>query len=166
MAKVTGPLFSLSASGKFADALVYYMLGDQAVVRELVEPANPQTPAQMEHRSQFGALTKGAKAIVNTVTIEALKAYSNEPWNWRTAVIKYGLEGWNEANAAYSVLTVSEQTNWNTAALALGIQSYELDAYTITAGAIFFNTAYGLSLIGVDEAPDGTNFATWSGHFS
>lgn len=166
MAKVTGPLFSLSASGKFADALVYYMLGDQAVVRELVEPANPQTPAQMEHRSQFGALAKGAKAIVNTVTIEALKAYSNEPWNWRTAVIKYGLEGWDEATAAYSLLTAGEQTAWNTAALALGIQPYELDAYTITAGAIFFRTAYGMSLIGLESTPNGTNSNDWVNVFS
>lgn len=166
MAKVTGPLFSLSASGKFADALVYYMLGDQAVVRKLVEPANPQTPAQMEHRSQFGALAKGAKAIVNAATIELLKEYSTEPWNWRTAVIKYGLEVWTEAIAVHSALTGGEQTTWNTAALALGIQPYELSTFTISAGTIFFMTAYALSIMSVDEVPSGTNSALWSSIFS
>jgi hypothetical protein len=53
MAKLTGPLFSLTASGSLASTLVYNSWRGQARVRELVIPHNPQTVDQTTVRGQF-----------------------------------------------------------------------------------------------------------------
>jgi len=63
MAKVTGPLFSVSASGKFAQALVYSSWKGSNVVRELVVPANPQTGAQGDRRTMLGGLGRAASPV-------------------------------------------------------------------------------------------------------
>lgn len=53
MAKVTGPLFSMSASGKLANSLVYMSWKGIDDVRQFVIPANPNTAAQQAQRSHF-----------------------------------------------------------------------------------------------------------------
>jgi hypothetical protein len=53
MAKVTGPLFSLTASGKIAKSLVYMTWKGIADVRKYVIPANPNTALQIVQRSKF-----------------------------------------------------------------------------------------------------------------
>ena len=50
MAKVTAPLFSFSARGAIADALVYFPWKGIAAVRQYVIPANPKTAAQQTQR--------------------------------------------------------------------------------------------------------------------
>ena len=50
MAKLKGPLFSLSASQKIADTLVYFSWKGLNVVREYVIPANPKTQLQKDQR--------------------------------------------------------------------------------------------------------------------
>ena len=54
MAKVKGPLFSLSASGQIAKTLVYGDWKGIDVVRKYVIPANPNTAAQQQQRGYFG----------------------------------------------------------------------------------------------------------------
>jgi len=51
VAKLKGPLFSLSASGKLADALVYLGWKGLNNVRQYVIPANPRTDPQKLQRS-------------------------------------------------------------------------------------------------------------------
>ena len=51
MAKVTGPLFSLSASGQIAKTLVFMKWKGIADVRKYVIPANPNTAAQQTQRA-------------------------------------------------------------------------------------------------------------------
>lgn len=55
---VTGPLFSLTASGQIAKALVYSTWKGRAYVREYVVGANPNTLAQRVRRVMLGALSK------------------------------------------------------------------------------------------------------------
>lgn len=50
MAKLKAPLFSFGASGKIADALVYFPWKGLNVVREYVVPANPKTTGQTTQR--------------------------------------------------------------------------------------------------------------------
>ncbi len=66
MAKLTAPLFSLSASGKLADALVYFAWKGLAVVRSYAVPSQPQTAAQVTQR---GYLTD---AVLHIHTAQAL----------------------------------------------------------------------------------------------
>lgn len=60
MAKLKGPLFSLAAAGKLADALVYFGWKGLNVVREYVIPTNPKTTKQTTQR---GYLTAAVLAI-------------------------------------------------------------------------------------------------------
>ncbi len=53
MAKVTGPLFSLSASGQIAKTLVFMKWKGIADVRKYVIPANPNTAAQQAQRATY-----------------------------------------------------------------------------------------------------------------
>ncbi len=55
MAKLKGPLFSLGASGKLADTLVFFPWKGLNVVREYVIPANPQTSLQTTQRGYVTA---------------------------------------------------------------------------------------------------------------
>lgn len=60
MAKLKGPLFSLGASQKLADTLVFFPWKGLNVVREYVIPANPRTTKQTTQR---GYLTSAVEAI-------------------------------------------------------------------------------------------------------
>lgn len=51
MVKLTGPMFSLTAAGKFGKAIVYSVWKGIAYARMLVIPANPNTDAQRSFRS-------------------------------------------------------------------------------------------------------------------
>lgn len=53
MAKVLAPLFSFKASGKLANALVYFNWKGLNVIRSYVIPSNPQTGAQDIQRDFF-----------------------------------------------------------------------------------------------------------------
>lgn len=55
MAKLKGPLFSLGASQKLGDALVYFPWKGLNVVREYVIPANPNTTKQQTQRGYLRA---------------------------------------------------------------------------------------------------------------
>jgi len=78
MAKVAGPLLSLSASGKFANTLVASVWKGIPYMRQYVVPANPQTTAQVAHRALFTSgvsfwQTLKAVAIMKTAWgVEAL----------------------------------------------------------------------------------------------
>lgn len=50
MAKLSGPLFSMAASGKIAGTLVYSIWKGIKYARQLIIPANPKTAAQQTQR--------------------------------------------------------------------------------------------------------------------
>lgn len=56
MAIVNGPLFSLDASGKVGDALVFTKWKGRNVVRSYVTPANPRSLAQRARRTMMAIL--------------------------------------------------------------------------------------------------------------
>lgn len=64
MAKVTGPLMSFSASGKLADALVFFTHKGRNVVRQYLKPANPQTSAQGDTRIAMGGTGRAVGKMV------------------------------------------------------------------------------------------------------
>jgi len=63
MAKVTGPLMSFSATGKLADAIVYFGWKGLAVVRQWLKPANPQTSDQGDRRIIIGGTGRAVGEI-------------------------------------------------------------------------------------------------------
>lgn len=55
MTRVTGPLFSLTASGTIGDVITYSRWKGLAYVRTRVIPANPQTASQTSIRGTLSA---------------------------------------------------------------------------------------------------------------
>jgi len=66
MAKVTGPLFSLSASGKIGDAMVHFGWKGLNVVRGWVKPRNPEEPEQGDYRLKLGGLGMATRCAEKT----------------------------------------------------------------------------------------------------
>ena len=64
MAKVTGPLYSMSASGKIANAMVFFGWKGINVVRSWVIPANPQSASQGDNRIFLGGTGRAAGKVV------------------------------------------------------------------------------------------------------
>ena len=64
MAKVTGPLFSVSATGKVADTLVFFGWKGSSVVRQWLKPANPQSAGQGDVRIVLGGLGRACGKVV------------------------------------------------------------------------------------------------------
>ena len=56
MAKVTGPLMSLEASGTIGNALTFSRWVGRPYVRRYTVPGNPQTLGQETHRNRFSAI--------------------------------------------------------------------------------------------------------------
>jgi len=80
MAKVTGPLMSIDARGKFGKALVFMGWKGIQDVRMLVTPANPQSAAQGNIRTVMGGLGRAVGKLVYTgVYVTKLVALSVIP---------------------------------------------------------------------------------------
>ena len=88
MAKVKGPLFSLSAAGQLAKTLVYGDWKGIDWVRQYVIPANPKTADQQEQRGFFTAAVEAWH--VDGYTEDDVKA-----WNLLALTIKEALSGFN-----------------------------------------------------------------------
>lgn len=110
MAKLKGPLFSLGATQKLGDALVYFPWKGLNVVREYVIPANPKTSGQTTQR---GYLTDAVDHIhdhqadaTHPIDAEDVMAYAllasthPTPRTWFNEVIKMCLDN-RILNAAY-----------------------------------------------------------------
>ncbi len=63
MAKVTGPLYSMSASGKIADAMVFFGWKGVNVVRQWIKPANPRSAGQGDARIIMGGTGKAVGTV-------------------------------------------------------------------------------------------------------
>jgi len=63
MAKVTGPLYSMSASGKIANAMVFFGWKGTNVVRQWLKPSNPMSSGQGDARLIMGGTGKACSAI-------------------------------------------------------------------------------------------------------
>lgn len=58
MVKLTGPMFSLTASGKFGKAIVYSIWKGIAYARMLITPHNPNTDSQVSFRAMMTFLSQ------------------------------------------------------------------------------------------------------------
>lgn len=77
MAKVTGPLFSISASGQIAKTLVYMNWKGIDDVRKYVIPANPRTAAQQTQRGYFsGAVEEWHTDGYSALDVAAFNLYA------------------------------------------------------------------------------------------
>jgi len=88
MAKVKGPLFSLSASGQIAKTLVYGDWKGIDVVRKYVIPANPNSAGQQTQRGYFAA-------AVEDWHTDGFTAIDVAAWNLYALAQKVAASGFN-----------------------------------------------------------------------
>lgn len=174
MAKVTGPLMSMDASGAFGGTLVFGKWKGKNTVRQLVTPANPQTAGQMNARNRT-RVTGAIQNWVNTTTMKAptqtltdkerIKAITpgGQAWNGFLTATVIGAQGltYDAAQTAYAALTAPQKEAWETEAGEFTpaiIQVAQAGAggtaeTPLSAGEVFFIYQYGLSMLGLAETP-------------
>lgn len=177
MAKVTGALFSMDASGAYAGTIVFGKWKGRQYARQLVIPSNPNSAGQEEVRNRLrvtGALQKWVnattlKASGQTLTDkERIVAATPGGFAWNGYLVdqcvgKGGLT-YDAARTAYAALAAGEKTAWNAAAVALSpalasvyqTQEGGTADTAMTAGEAFFIYRYGLSQMGLYSTPGAT----------
>jgi hypothetical protein len=173
MAKVSGPLMSMGASGSFGGALVFGLRKGQNVVRQLVTPANPKSADQAAARNivrvtgaaqRFANLCvdMGAGRLVTDKAALIAATPSGQTWN---SYLVFCMTGVNAATYAAAVALwgtlAANHAAWETAAAGLTpafpdvAQKGALDAAApaITHGEVFFLYTYGLYIAGISAVP-------------
>lgn len=178
MAKVTGPLMSMTASGAFGGTLVYAQRMGASVVRQLVIPANPRSTDQTAARNaqrvaaaaqkQANAMTATgpSRTLTDKAEIAAITP-SGQRWNsyFVQAILGIGRVNYTAAVAAWTALASGEKTAWETAADALTpafpdvaqkVAVTNADGTAITGGQAWFIYQYGLYILGIASVPGAT----------
>lgn len=122
MAKVTGPLMSIEASGQFAQSIVFDKRG---FARGYTIPSNPRTTLQQETRLAMKAAQTAARHLNATArtTLEGILGY-----RWNAALLGETL-GTNLSNYTASALaydSLTEQEKGYVTALASTLQMTEV----------------------------------------
>ena len=171
MARVTGPLMSMEASGTIGKSLTFANWVGRQYVRRWTRPANPQTADQMDQRNAFSIIGVGVSQAskclqVNSSTTktdeQAFRDKTPSGMRWNGYIQKVltgsGAAGYIAAKAAWGALP--DQSQWETTANGLmpPVQSapqYLAGGATFTAatpGEVLFIMNYGLYLIGARAA--------------
>lgn len=106
MTRVTGPLFSLTASGTIADVITYSRWKGLAYVRTRVIPHNPQTASQTSIRN---TLTAGVSLWH---TVACVPTASKTSWDFYAAGT--GMSGFNRYMKYFIDENSQRTTPWTT----------------------------------------------------
>ena len=170
MAKVSGPLFSVDASGGYANSLVFTKSKGKNYARRLVTSENKHTAAQEASRN-YTRITAACQkwANANTQIHPALTVPDKQalmlvtpPGNTWNVFLADNILGLNkasilDANDKWDYLGMSGPSNWNNAALALAVPFKSVQqtvagggpGSTKSAGYMFFVYAHGLYWAGL-----------------
>jgi len=162
MAKVSGPLMSIEARGKIAEALVYFPWKGRHLVRQWLKPANPKRTLQGYVRVSLKIIGKAIARILSVSQGDALDSYlytkmtslapAAQPWNAYLA--KQVLEDLKSAGAfqtaSFTAMSALYSTHSNVAAFstdatALMLSDFVFDyGYTVSndAGFLLYMAAY------------------------
>lgn len=132
MAKVTGPLFSVEATGKVADALVYFPWKGRHVVREWLKPANPKSADQGDIRLICGALGRACSPIHKTsVVADDVRLYMATGNTWVAEIVQYMVKNvindgteWDALHAVYAGHTA--KASFDSEAVALNLAELDI----------------------------------------
>jgi hypothetical protein len=172
MAKVTGPLYSMSASGKLGDAMVYFGWKGVNVVRGYVKPSNPMSAGQGNNRIFLGGTGRAvgeikpsfsfAQQLIDLALIPG--GQTKQSFLVKYIIDHYLTDATAYANMLAELTSHTEYDVWGAAADALGIVEFDLDYATVAA----YNKALGLYLIaksaialGFVGTPYTTALASW-----
>lgn len=153
MAKVTGPLMSIEASGQFAESIVFDKRG---FARGYTIPSNPRTALQQATRLAMKAAQSAAKHL-NTTARTALTSKLGYRWNAGLLAEALGanLANFEAAKTQYSTLSVDEKAALDDAAEALSMQPVNVPDYdqAVTAQIALYAVLLAYNRIMVPETP-------------
>jgi hypothetical protein len=178
MAKATGPLYSLSASGKLGDAMVYFSWKGLNVVREWLKPANKKSNAQGNQRTIFGGtgracgqirprpgdktVSKFAQQLIDLKVIPA--AQTKQSFMVDYILSHYLTDVTAYASALAEVSNHTSYTDWKDLADSLSVVEFSVAYDTIDP----YDKALGLYLmakaaiaLGFTGTPYTTPLASW-----
>ena len=116
MAKVTLPLMSASASGRFADNIVFDKRGH---VRIFTAPVQPNTPAQVAARDLLAVVAKNTGKISKAEALAALR--STLTYKWFSALLGKAVSLVDDAQTNYALFSVQDKSDWDEAATGTGL---------------------------------------------
>ena len=159
MAKVKGPLFSLSAHGKIADTLVYMDWKGIDTVRQYVIPANPKTAGQQTQRGYFGN-------AISAWHVDGYTALDVAAFNLYALAQKIAASGFNMFVRLYVNAKVAAKT-WDALVdITIGTPAANTCVITVaTASDLTLKCYYGVSKTSMLNVQDGV-FETGTTTFS
>jgi hypothetical protein len=156
MAKVNGPLFSLTASGKIGTAVVYDPRG---YVRKFVIPANPQSVDQMLVRNRFGDIQRELKELGQVLRplVEVSLGYR---WNALCVgeVMRDEQAKWVAYLAEWGAFEAGNKTAWEGADPGIGLVNATGSTFYIAAKC-FYDVNLRVGGDGLIDEPIETNAA-------
>jgi len=176
-AKVSGPLFSLEARGKIADAIVFFPWKGIHVVRQWLKPANPKSGDQGTMRLITGCCGRASSVVATAADFAAeIRTYMDTGLTWPSAITKYMIKNVINDGTAWDALVTEYEahtatSDFDTQAALLNLQpldvSYKGCADTATAGMILYILAKFatnwelLGTKGFQRTPYTTALASW-----
>jgi hypothetical protein len=171
MAKVTGPLMSMSASGTVGNTITFDKRG---FVRQRVIPANPQSDSQGNVRQMLLGIQRGITKLGATV-IAAVKTVSPVAYRWNSFLLQQvlgpGSSEFEASRTAFLALTTTQQDTWTTQAVAAGLTEQSITYASddaISAGLALFAICRALFALGFNTSagtPGAANQSTWKTYF-
>lgn len=150
MAKLTGPLFSLSASGSIADTLTYFTWKGLNIVRQRVVPANPNTALQQTQRGYLSdavdaihaalALAANPLAELDTTAYSGLASALGITMTWFNTICKL----WMDAARLGRVPVIYRDgtvVDADTGSIDITVRISEETAAQLAAAHFFFGTS-------------------------
>jgi len=144
MALVKGPLFSIEARGKIADAMVHFPWKGRNCVRKWLKPANPRDLNQQLVRQKMAAIGKAIKVCLTVGDLPAngsalyqlIKAEtpSNNIWNAflsKTVLDEMATDS-NFTTLSDAIMATDVTATWIACAAALKIDTITGDAFATT----------------------------------
>jgi len=178
MAKTTGPLYSLSASGKLANAMVYFTWKGIGVCREWLKPTNKKSADQGNQRVMLGGTGRACGEILPRPGAPTISAFAQQLIDLKLVpggqtkqsfMVKYIMDHYLTDTTAYASMLAeltghAEYDCWGNIADALGVVEFSLPYDTIAP----YDKALGLYLmaksaiaLGFTGTPYTTALASW-----
>lgn len=173
MAKVTGPLFSMSASGKIADSAVFFGWKGRNVVRQWLIPTNPKSSDQGDQRviaggtgRAVGKIAVGSNYAQQLIDLDLIPAGQTKQSYPVSQIVKnYLSNATTYSNELSNMTGHTASTAFGTGADTLGLTSFSLP-YASVASYDKRLGVYLLAKFAIDKgftgAPYDTTLANWT----
>lgn len=184
MAKVTGPLYSMSASGKIGNAMVFFGWKGVNVVREWLKPSNPKTANQGDVRIVFGGLGQATRCAgmadaTHTDSPFAADAKLCNPGGqtWVSYLVQFLTQSYMSDATAYEAIYTAFEAHAQKAIFTAQAEILELADFDVTYKGtahvfskgmqLYMLAKYGIAMLALkegvfDRAPYQTAIGDWA----